>query len=75
MERKLNFISKRKFFEKKDPLGSYETKFFQMFPRNYDSEIFAFAHRLNENFKESLLRQAMIHPSYVIAQSKLKELG
>lgn len=43
--------------------------------RNYDSEIFAFAHRLNENFKESLLRQAMIHPSYSIGQSKHKELG
>jgi large subunit ribosomal protein L44 len=43
---------------------------------NYDSEIFAFGKRLNEEFNESLLKQAFIDPTYAISQkNQLKELG
>lgn len=43
--------------------------------RNYDSEIYAFAKRLNENFKDGLLRQAFVDPSYVISEkSKLQDI-
>jgi len=44
---------------------------------NYDSEVYALAKRLNENFANSqLLRQAFINPSYAVAEkNKLAELG
>jgi hypothetical protein len=43
---------------------------------NYDSEIYAFMNRLNEQFKETLLRQAFIDPSYTVAEkAKLSDLG
>lgn len=38
--------------------------------RNYDSEIYAFGQRLQENFNPGLLRQAFIDPSYPLSQKK-----
>jgi large subunit ribosomal protein L44 len=44
--------------------------------RNYDAEIFAFSKRLNEDFNETILKQAFVHPSYLaLEKEKLKEIG
>lgn len=44
--------------------------------RNYETELFAFGKRLNEDFKESLLRKAFLNPSFAEAEKiRLKELG
>jgi len=40
---------------------------------NYNSEIYAFAKRLNEEFDDSLLRQALTEKSYVIKEMKRQE--
>ncbi|KAK7075213.1 39S ribosomal protein L44, mitochondrial [Halocaridina rubra] len=43
---------------------------------NYDSEIYAFGKRLHEEFDESLLRQALIDPSYITRETlRQQELG
>lgn len=43
---------------------------------NYETELYAFGKRLNENFKDSLLRKAFLNPSFAEAEKiRLKELG
>ncbi len=44
--------------------------------RNYDSEIYAFSKRINEQFNESLLRQAFVDPGFSISETdRLAKLG
>lgn len=38
--------------------------------RNYDSELYAFCKRLNEEFNDQLLREALIDESYVFEEKK-----
>lgn len=43
---------------------------------NYDCEISAFSKRLNEEFKQPILKQAFVHPSFIQSQkSSLQEIG
>jgi len=43
---------------------------------NYDSELYAFGRRLNEEFNNNLLKQAFVQPSYALAQKKkFEDLG
>ena len=43
---------------------------------NYESELYAFGKRLNEDFNKLLIRQAFVNPGYALAEkTKLEELG